>query len=193
MTDSVSRTVEIAQIVDVRLDASTAQYADPDSLHLPINLEGASFQTKKGVRGSWMGPVTGDDSPQLFVRFEFGIRVLLSTAQRVTEEGEPGRELGRIEATFTGQYRLAGSEPSQEAVDMFARTIGMFNAWPYWREHAHDLARRMGWHGLVVPLFKLRFQENEQVAVKKPQTRRKKTATAEQLTDGTKDNQTRSC
>ena len=162
MTDEVSRAVEIAQIVNVLLDGSTAQYAHPIETHGPVDLEGMPIQTRKEVKGHWIICAPHDENLNLLcIRFEFGIRIMLRDAPQTTDSKPEEREYGRIEATFVGQYLLTGPPPADEkTVEEFSRTIGMLNIWPYWREHAHDLARRMGWRGVIVPLFKLRFQEN---------------------------------
>jgi len=39
-------------------------------------------------------------------------------------------------------------------VKAFAQTNGIFNAWPYWREFAQNMAARMGLPSLVIPVFR---------------------------------------
>ncbi|WP_130472786.1 hypothetical protein [Candidatus Magnetaquicoccus inordinatus] len=163
MTDTVSRAVEIAQIVNVLLDGSFVRYADVNAAHMEQDLEGAKFQLKRGVRDSWF--VTSDDDTEvlLCVRFDFGLRIMhksAAAAEQGEEQGE-GEEFGRIEASFVGHYLLTGEKPEPDTVKQFSHTVGMLNVWPYWREHAHSLARQMGWKNVIVPLFKLRFKNDE--------------------------------
>lgn len=174
MSDAVSRAVEIAEIVGVLLDGGMARYANPEEVHDPEKLKEATIQIKKNVRDFWISTNPENESMMILsIRFDFGIRLVLNGEQHAAD-GEPSdQEFGRIEASFVGQYLLEGSQPSEEAIMEYCKTIGMLNIWPYWREHAHDMARRMGWDGVVVPLFKLRFREAEQKMVSGTPSRRK--------------------
>ncbi|MBF0185664.1 MAG: hypothetical protein HQM06_14935 [Magnetococcales bacterium] len=161
MTDTVSRAVEIAQIINVVLDNSSARYSDPEAVHVALDLDKVTIQTKKSVRDCWFLQSDEENASLLLcIRFDFGIRIMLTNTTDQAEIVEE-REFARIEASFVGQYLLTGEQPASETVMEFARTVGMLNIWPYWREHAHDLARRMGWSNVIVPMFKLRFRDSE--------------------------------
>jgi hypothetical protein len=54
-----------------------------------------------------------------------------------------------ISATFELRYRLPeGFGASSEELEAFARTNGVFNAWPYWREFLQAMT------AIVLPLYR---------------------------------------
>jgi len=62
-----------------------------------------------------------------------------------------------IEATFYAMYE-APSElelDDSEALDLFARTNGVWNLWPYWREFVQTITVRMGLPALTVPSYRV--------------------------------------
>ena len=70
------------------------------------------------------------------------------TAQRIAE----------VSATLALRYaieRKALSALDDNAVQDFAETNGVYNAWPYWREILQATAARVGLPGIVAPLFRI--------------------------------------
>jgi preprotein translocase subunit SecB len=59
---------------------------------------------------------------------------------------------GRVEAI----YDLPDSEPPTEPqMNAFAKTNGMLNVWPYWREYVQSATLRAGLPPLTLPLFRV--------------------------------------
>lgn len=59
---------------------------------------------------------------------------------------------GRIEAL----YDLPNSEPpTDRQMKAFAKTNGMLNIWPYWREYVQSATLRAGLPPLTLPLFRV--------------------------------------
>jgi preprotein translocase subunit SecB len=60
--------------------------------------------------------------------------------------------VGRIEAA----YNLPDSEPpTDQQMKAFAKTNGMLNIWPYWREYVQSATLRAGLPPLTLPLFRV--------------------------------------
>ena len=81
---------------------------------------------------------------------------------RPTEQGEGGY-LAEVSATFALRYGVPKEALAQldaEAVQDFAETNGIYNAWPYWRELLQTSAARVGIPGVVAPVFRLVSQPN---------------------------------
>ena len=65
-----------------------------------------------------------------------------------------------ITASFVLIYSASSlGEFTDEQIEAFAKTSGIYNAWPYWREFAQSTAARMGLPPVMVPVF--RFPEPE--------------------------------
>ena len=69
----------------------------------------------------------------------------------VVEESGVGLSIVAEYALFYGTE----SEPSDEALELFASRNAIFNAWPFFRELANSLASRSGLGGFVLPLLSL--------------------------------------
>ncbi|MBF0383298.1 MAG: hypothetical protein HQL69_19935 [Magnetococcales bacterium] len=161
MTQEVERAVDIAAIVDVKLNSSFAQFADPDVIHLTGIPENSTMQFKKIMRDYTIGDDDFGDL-HLFIRYDFGVRIMVQEDVIDGDGNIEQKELATIEACFLARYLMQGAEPDQKTIENFATSVGMFNVWPYWREYASDVSRRMGLDGIVIPLFKLRFNNNKQ-------------------------------
>ena len=67
------------------------------------------------------------------------------------------RMLADVKAAFSLRYAVPQqvlSALDQEAVQEFAETNGIYNAWPYWRELLQNTAARVGLPGVVAPVFR---------------------------------------
>lgn len=63
-----------------------------------------------------------------------------------------------VGATFEARYSLVKenmSDFTQEHYDAFARTNGIFNAWPYFREFLQSSLVRMGLPAFALPVLRL--------------------------------------
>jgi hypothetical protein len=59
---------------------------------------------------------------------------------------------GKIEAL----YELSDEEkPTPEQIKAFAKSNGMLNIWPYWREYIQSATQRVGFAPLTLPLFRV--------------------------------------
>jgi len=66
-----------------------------------------------------------------------------------------------IKATFLLMYRAVSLDDiTEETVELFAKTNGIFNAWPYWREFVQNTTSRMNLPPLTIPVFRL-FPQQE--------------------------------
>jgi hypothetical protein len=83
--------------------------------------------------------------------------ITLAFSLKAVREGETDAEpVLLIEAAFDLTYGLAKFEGLEEANFLaFARTNGVFNAWPYWRELVQNLIARMGFRPIILPLFRV--------------------------------------
>lgn len=72
-------------------------------------------------------------------------------------EGGPGRSVVTIQAVYFVTYLFPEEHRPivEEAGDHFAKQIGVFNAWPFFRELAHSMSSRMGMVPLLLPLLSL--------------------------------------
>lgn len=79
------------------------------------------------------------------------------------EEADPETALAQIVGVYELAYGLPeGSTFSDEALGAFAETNGVFNAWPYFREFVQSSCNRMGLPALLVPLFRLSAEPNQE-------------------------------
>jgi len=74
--------------------------------------------------------------------------------------GEGAGDLGlHVEAVFHLTYQVMVESPPEdkreEFFTAFAQINGLMNAWPYYREFAHEAARRMGYPTVIVPLLRV--------------------------------------
>ncbi len=61
-----------------------------------------------------------------------------------------------IKATFLLIYKADSLEGiTNEAVEQFGKTNGVYNAWPYWREFVQNTIVRMNLPTLTIPVFRL--------------------------------------
>jgi preprotein translocase subunit SecB len=92
-----------------------------------------------------------------------------------------GAEGLRVEATFGVLYAVDWiDEPTQQAVDLVGQSVGVNNAWPYWREFVQSMTGRMAIPPLHIPILRmdqLAFTQSEQnketAAVRAPKPRKK--------------------
>lgn len=81
----------------------------------------------------------------VFVTFE-----LTATLE---EDADP---VVNIRTTFMLIYELTDASGfTEEHYSQFAKTNGVFNAWPYWRAYSQDVTLRMGLPALTVPVLYL--------------------------------------
>jgi hypothetical protein len=72
-------------------------------------------------------------------------------------ESEKSEDLVSIRAVFEILYQLPeGLAVGNDELEAFARSNGVFNAWPYFREFVQSMATRMGLPPILLPLFRLR-------------------------------------
>ena len=77
----------------------------------------------------------------------------------VTGEGErtvrEDAAIFRVQASFLLAYAVEeGGEFDDALAEMFCETNAVFNAWPFFREHAHTLTTKMGLPPVLTPLFR---------------------------------------
>ncbi len=96
-----------------------------------------------------VGVGTDPDAKLIFVKPEFSLTTF--------KEGDD--EVGSIlaiQATFVLMYAVESLDGlSEENLDAFGATNGVFNAWPYWREYVQSTVGRMGLPSIAVPVYRL--------------------------------------
>lgn len=106
---------------------------------------------------------------------EVSISIMAEDVHSASEAtvGDGGMDVG---AGFILTYQLMTAPPPMELRESlftaFSRINGLINAWPYFREFAHQAATRMGYPEVVVPL--LRIEPNQA----KPATEKEKKVAA---------------
>jgi hypothetical protein len=78
---------------------------------------------------------------------------------RFFASGESGGErVAEISGRLALRYSVAGLNVESIQADLvngFARSNGLYNAWPYWRELVQNTGSRIGIHGVIAPVFRL--------------------------------------
>lgn len=71
------------------------------------------------------------------------------SANRSADDDEPVLSLA---ARFQIHYQV-GTDVAGDNAHAFARIVGMFNVWPFWREFVQSMTNRMGMPSLTIPLM----------------------------------------
>ncbi|HEV8242927.1 MAG TPA: hypothetical protein VGV60_11205 [Candidatus Polarisedimenticolia bacterium] len=116
------------------------------------NTEIADIPTQVRCTGSSEATGMRDKTAgQIIVLVRFALSVLKFSA-------DPAESVADISATLALRYSVPGESLKSfrpEAVQAFAETNGVYNAWPYWRELLQNTAGRLGIPGIVAPVFRL--------------------------------------
>lgn len=146
MTDKridMARVAELARTVNLDSvcwrEVSAKRFIEQSQIPPELSLNGRA--TASGLRDF--------AAKQIVVLAEFGFLA--------TGPDSPDRVV-EIEGCLALRYSLTEGDVehvSEDLVQDFARTNGMYNAWPYWRELAQTTATRVGIHGLIAPVFRL--------------------------------------
>ncbi len=107
-------------------------------------------------------------SPQIEVSFSHGVEVnvdrdksLVAVVPRFMMQAFPAGQKDKevaveVEAVFLLTYSISDLKGlSQSHYESFAKTNGVCNAWPYWREYLQNAITRMGLPALTVPVFRI--------------------------------------
>lgn len=95
------------------------------------------------------------DQPGFRVRAMLRLQIFEGKDWSEDQEG-PESAAAEMFAAYELTYELPeDSDVPDDALDAFAETNGVFNAWPYFREFAQSSAARMGLPPVLVPLFRL--------------------------------------
>lgn len=100
--------------------------------------------------------VVGDDARVARFLKEDGTFVVIATVDaRVVPTGARDRSPAvSIRASYELTYTLPkGFDASPRELSTFARTNGVFNAWPYWREFIQNAFARMDLPQPVLPVY----------------------------------------
>lgn len=82
--------------------------------------------------------------------------VLATLVTKLYPQAQPGDTKLAVRCVLELRYKLpSGLEPSQETLNEFARTNGLFNAWPYCRELVQSTAARMALPPVTIPLLRV--------------------------------------
>jgi hypothetical protein len=82
--------------------------------------------------------------------------VLTLVDTQLIPEGGKEKPAVTIEAGFELRYKLpSGFATSSDELSYFAKTNGVYNAWPYWRELIQNTLVRMNLPPVVLPLLRI--------------------------------------
>lgn len=91
-------------------------------------------------------------------RLEAMITIEGRDIRNATGEGASGGGL-RVKATFLLSYQVMVAPPPEDLREAlfcaFTHVNGLMNVWPYYREFAHEGARRLGFPSVIVPLLRV--------------------------------------
>jgi hypothetical protein len=94
---------------------------------------------------------TNEERNQLVIRPTLSAAVL-----RKSDDVTDTKPVVSIEATFAILYKCDNvGQLAAENLEAFAKTNGIFNVWPYWRELVMSMASRMKIAPIVVPVLRL--------------------------------------
>ncbi len=81
---------------------------------------------------------------------------ILGTAKKGTSLYKvlENQKVFEFQCTFAANYRLKDINISKEACEAFTRYNGLFNTYPFIREHTHSSFSKMGLVGFLLPLLK---------------------------------------
>lgn len=124
-----------------------------------------SFDIEKSVESS-----IDESTNRIFVLTKFALQTY--------EVGDSTKEsLTEIEASFLLIYQADFSDDiTENAVEQFGNTNGIYNAWPYWREYVQNTIVRMGLPSLTIPVFRIFAPKKAEPPKKKVVAKKKSTA-----------------
>jgi len=102
------------------------------------------FEIKRKAKSSM-----DNGTQRVFVTTNFELK----TFETESDNKEP---FAVIQASFLLIYSADTLEGiTEEAVELFGNTNGIFNAWPYWREFIQSTTMRMNLQPLTIPVFRI--------------------------------------
>lgn len=86
--------------------------------------------------------------------------VLATLETKLLSQSDPSETKLFVTCVYELRYRVpAELEASNQVLSEFARTNGLYNAWPYCRELVQNTVMRMGLPSLLMPLLKFKRSE----------------------------------
>jgi hypothetical protein len=103
---------------------------------------------------------------------DVGEDALVSEDGNESAEDDDRAPIVWIHARYEVSYRLPDAfEASEEELESFAATNGIFNCWPYFREFVDSCSSRMNLPPIVLPLFRVpRSSAGDQEATRSAET-----------------------
>lgn len=134
----VSEVAASVEIEEIRFDSFAAKF-DRSAGQGPLAVQ-LSFRASACAEGP--------KDPKIVVHADF----LMQASPGVVQTDKPCCEISaRITLTYASPKAC---EFTEEHLNAFARTNGIFNAWPYWRELVQSCTVRMGLPAFTVPSLK---------------------------------------
>lgn len=109
----------------------------------------------------------------LRVYLDAGLRVVPSDLQEeVLSDPEQITKHVRAEilAEFVAEYLVTSDDLPKKAVEEFVKNNAGFHVWPYWRELAQSMGARMHLPDLVMPMYRLGIDQQDNGKSEKPKT-----------------------
>jgi hypothetical protein len=140
LSAGAAEVVQRAAVRQIRLTRSRCESQVRTSAEIPSD---ATLSVTSGGRVSQ--PLDSEGT--------FGVEAKVEVVASSESANKP--RLVGIEAAYEVLYRLPeGLKPSAEALEEFAQTNGIFNAWPYLRQFVAETAQRMEVPPIVLPLYR---------------------------------------
>lgn len=151
------RAVEGLAIKDVFVEETSAK------IHAALDSQrdgGLSIQVRQWVDSSVDFRAEGQSE---FARFRVhtGLRLLRNQGQDA--EAPDGEVCVEVNAAFVADYEVVSPiSDDEEALSAFAQKNAVFHVWPYWREYVHNLTYRMRLPNIVLPMFRVNREQEEE-------------------------------
>ena len=93
------------------------------------------------------------DQDKFSIKIPFTLKAVPSDP--LLNESSEADPIFQIQASFMLRYGAKSIAEFDDSVfEAFAKTNGVFNAWPYWREFVQSMTLRMGIPGVTIPVFR---------------------------------------
>lgn len=132
----------VARLNRIFMDDSQARRAvktstEADGVEILINTSEAEVSANR-------------DKNSFFIRVRFHVNVY----PKKGSEGE--NPLAEVMARFVALYEVESFEGiSEDNLEAFAKTSGIFSLWPYFREYVHSMTLKMSVPAIVLPTYRM--------------------------------------
>ena len=135
----VAAEVNLVTVIAQSFSATRTPEGMPEANNADIDME---------VKVDEIGRVAEQSMINISIRF--GIEAFVRSEE--TRHEQPSVKIG---CQFLLIYHIPTLDGlTDEAITAFAKTSGVFSAWPYWREFVHSTSFRLGVEPIVLPTYR---------------------------------------